>query len=213
VGPIHKPVKENGQVFHLGDQRSWISFGSWFINAECENIPLVATWCDYFYSEEGIFFSNYGVEGVSFEYDENGKPMLTDFIIENPGGLSWAIMSYAMCEIIDGGVSIRNRSYAYPGGERIMNFHTYWIDPSITVTTFDGVAHAVTFTNEENEQLVKYTNDIATYISENYVLFVDGSKPLSEFDSYVSGVKQMNLQECIDIYQAAYDRFAEKFIN
>jgi putative aldouronate transport system substrate-binding protein len=166
--PLHKPVLEEGQVFHLGDQRSWISYGSWFINADCANIPLAATWCDYFYSEEGIFFSNYGVEGVSFEYDEDGKPMLTEFITENPGGLSWAIMSYAMCEIIDGGVSIRNRSYAYPGGERIAGFHTYWIDPDYY--RYDASMEwpsAVTFTNEENSTISQYANDITTYISEN----------------------------------------------
>jgi putative aldouronate transport system substrate-binding protein len=210
--PIHKPVKEPGQVFLLGDQRSWLSYGSWFINTKCANIPLVCTWCDYFYSEEGIFFANYGVEGVSWEYNEEGVPQLTSLIVDNPGGLSWAVLTYAMNELLDGGVSDRFRSYAYPGGERIANYHRYWVDPEYY--KFDASMQwpsAVTFTAEESTQIAQWGTDLTTYVGENYLLFVDGSKPLSEWDSYIEGVNQLHYADILAIYQAAYDRFIEKF--
>ena len=59
---IHKPVRYEGQVFHLGNVASWVQFGSWSISAKCENIPLLASYCDYFYSDEGVIVSNWGVE-------------------------------------------------------------------------------------------------------------------------------------------------------
>jgi putative aldouronate transport system substrate-binding protein len=213
-GPIHKPVLEPGQVFHLGDQRSWISYGSWFVNTKCENIPLFCTWADYFYSEEGVFFSNYGVEGVSWEYNEDGVPQLTDLITKNEGGLSWAVLTYAMNELIDGGVSDRFRSYAYPGGDRIANYHRYWIDPEYY--RFDGSMQwptAVTFTADESAQIAQWGTDLTTYVGENYLLFVDGSKPLSEWDSYVEGINSLHYADILAIYQTAYDRFMARFAD
>ncbi len=44
------------------------------VSAECEYIDELVKWADYFYSDEGAVLYNMGVEGVTFEYDENGVP-------------------------------------------------------------------------------------------------------------------------------------------
>ncbi len=46
-----------------------------------------------------------------------------------------------------------------------------------------------------------------TYISENYLAFVDGSKPLSEWDSYEKGLADIGLADFLAIYQEAYDAY------
>ena len=45
-------------------------------------------WADYFYSDEGSILYNMGVEGVTFEFDENGVPQFKDELINNPDGLT-----------------------------------------------------------------------------------------------------------------------------
>ncbi len=210
--PLHKPVLTQGQVFHLGDVRTRISIGSWGISMNCENIPLLVSYCDWFYSPGGIFFENYGVEGYTFYYDEDGKPMLTDFLVNNPSGMSWALLQYAMNDVFEGGVVMRSRTYAFPGGEQLAAFHAFWDDENFY--RYDGSMEwptAITFGKEDNSRLADLGSDIKTYISENYLQFVDNSKPLSAWDSYVAGLDQLGWAEALTIYQQAYDAFMERF--
>ena len=60
---------------------------------------------------------------------------------------------------------------------------------------------------EQSDKVDQYKNDVATYISENYLAFVDNSKPLSEWDSYVNELMQHNFPEVVALYQEAYDTF------
>ena len=39
--------------------------------------------------------------------------------------------------------------------------------------------------------------------------FVVGDESLDEFDNFVSTLKQMGIEDCIAIEQAAYDRYLE----
>lgn len=55
---------------------------------------------DYLYTEEGILLANYGVEGVTFEYNAEGKPQFTDLIMNNPDG--YAYRDAVALHVIDG---------------------------------------------------------------------------------------------------------------
>ncbi len=76
------------------------------------------------------------MEGVSWEFNEEGVPQLTDLIVNNPGGLSWAVLTYAMSELIDGGVSDRFRSYVTRAESASPTTTGNWIDPGYY--RFDG---------------------------------------------------------------------------
>ena len=154
--------------------------------------------------------SNWGVEGEAFCYDENGKPMLTDFLINHPSGMSWALLQYTMNDICEGGIIMRSKTYAIPGGEQFAEFHTFW-DSHFNCDRTMQWPSAVTFTAEQDGRLANLGIDIQTYIAENFLLFVDGSTPLSEWDSYVAGLDQLGWAECRQIYQDAYDAFMEKY--
>jgi putative aldouronate transport system substrate-binding protein len=210
--PLHKPVLTLGQTFHLGDNRTWFTGGSWGINAHCDDIPLLTTYCDYFYSPEGIFDENYGAEGVTFTYNEKGEPQLTDLLIKHPSGMSWALLQYSINDVMEGGVCMRARTYAFPGGERLNDFHAFWNDSAYY--KYDGSMAwptAITLDAQSNARISELGADIATFISENFLLFVDGTKPLSEWDAYVTDLRSFGWDECLTIYQNAYDGFIERF--
>jgi len=152
-----------------------------------------------------------GVEGDTFVYDENGEPMLSDFIYEHPGGMSMALCTFMNNPLFEGGVSNALRGYAYPGGDRLKSFAEYWGDYD-----YDGAMQwpsSITFTPEQTNSLTQYSVDLMTYIRENYLLFVDGSKPLSEWNSYVDGLVASGLNECQEIYQEAYEAFMERIAS
>ena len=207
---LHEPVLYKGQVFHLGDPASWLQgMGSWTIGAHCENIPLLVTYADWFYSEEGYIDSNWGPEGYCWEYNEKGERQLTDFILENPGGASWAIVQFALCDIFEAGILCRRRSYAYPGGEVLLAWYDIWGNPDFY--RYDGTMvwpDCMTYDAEDTSYLNSVGTDINTFISENYLQFVDGSKPMSDWDSYIDTLTSLTgWKESIEIYQSYYDDF------
>jgi len=63
-------------------------------------------------------------------------------------------------------------------------------------------------TFEEAEDLGSRESDIQTYVEEYTALVISGQKDLaSSWDEYVANIEAMDLQACIDVYQAAYNRF------
>lgn len=52
-----------------------------------------------------------------------------------------------------------------------------------------------------------YMVDIQTYVDEMAVSFVNGTTPLSDYDSYVTALNKLNLPEVLKVRQAQYDRY------
>ncbi|MBR2717191.1 MAG: hypothetical protein IKP17_02970 [Oscillospiraceae bacterium] len=207
---IHEPVLYEGQVLHLGDTASWLQgIGSWAIGTSCQNIPLLVSYCDWFYSDEGMFFANYGVEGYTFNYNENGEPELTDMIVNNVSGASWAILQFAMNDVYEGGILMRSRSYAFKGGEQLRAWYDVWNDPNYY--RYDGSMawpDAMNYSNEDSSYLATVGTDIQTFIGENYLQFVDGSKSMAQWDEYVDTLTHLTgWEEAKAIYQDYYDEF------
>jgi len=51
---------------------------------------------------------------------------------------------------------------------------------------------------------------IETATDEAIVQFINGTRPLSEWDNYVKSLKSMGLDEALDIYRAAYKEYTAK---
>jgi len=209
IEPLPHTLKYEGQELVYGQQLSHFQYGSTSVSAKCSNIPLMVTWMDWHYSEEGFFLGSYGVEGHLHYIDENGNPMLTDFVMNNPDGISsaWLLIMHAASALVDGCLKGSLSRFAYPGGERNIEFRMTWYLPDYK-GTMDYPA-SVSLSDEESEELNQYTNEISTYVAENYLAFVDGSKPLSEWDAYVAELEALGLNECERIYQEAYERFMD----
>ena len=62
-------------------------------------------------------------------------------------------------------------------------------------------------TDEEREETNQLMTDLSTYFQENYVQFVDGTKPMSAWDSYISDVNTFGYERVQELYQTAYDRY------
>ena len=56
-------------------------------------------------------------------------------------------------------------------------------------------------------------NAINTRVEEMAVKFLVGDESLDNFDAYVEEINGMGLQECLDIEQAALDRYMVKKVK
>lgn len=203
--PIPEPVQEKGQQRHFSnvDKPVVVRAGA-TVTTSCENVELALKYLNYFYTEPGIIAFNYGSEGVSYVLDESGKPQFTDLILNNPDGLTsnqaldyYTYNGYAGKVIMNSVQAMffneTQHSCAEVWGEN--NDSDYIISPSVTL----NAAEADVYNG--------YYSDIETLVDEQLTKFIVGDTDMSEYDAFVEQIKGMNLDEVLEAYQSAYDRY------
>lgn len=84
--PVPNPVRNAGDSFPMDISASVVNGLGASISSNCKYPEAAAKLLDYVFSPEGIILSNFGVEGVTFEYGEDGSIRFTDFVLNNPDG-------------------------------------------------------------------------------------------------------------------------------
>ena len=210
--PIGSPLRTKDQIMDVGpDVTRVLVSNSFNFSAKCANLPLIISWCDWLYTPEGGELWSYGLEGEVWEYDADGNRVATELITNNPDGLSytWAASLYAV----------------YMGALSLLFYnHRNFMDPATGAKSWDvamfiidwNKAHykggstypaGARLTPEETEEVSEVSGDIMTYIQENYMLFATQNRDMAEWDAYVQGVYDIGMQNVMDIYQTAYDRY------
>ncbi|MDO4328492.1 MAG: extracellular solute-binding protein [Lachnospiraceae bacterium] len=210
ISGVKFPVAAEGDTpkYTSLDNYPFVGFGT-AISTKCQDVEAACKWLDYHYSEEGNRLLNWGIEGVSYELDENGLPQFTDEILHNPDGLSAdvALGKYAMVSQLEAFAKDHRaeaiRMWVYPAQEeasRIWNEtdFTYRYPPTVSLTP------------EESSELAGIMSDITTYRDENVIRFILGSESIDNYDKFAETIQKMNISRAIEIKQAAYDRLQKR---
>ena len=184
-------------------------YNSASISTKCEYPELAAKYLDYLYGEEGHMYGNFGTEGVSYEMID-GYPTYTDLIMKNPEGLS---VSQAMAKYIRGngaGAMVQDvryieQYYELPSQKDALDKWGRQAEHAVGTTL-----PLLTLTMDESSEYGSVYTDIKKYCDENIVAFITGSKDFGEWDKFVKEVENMGIKRCIEIQQAAYDRYMSK---
>ena len=208
LAPGHIPRTEKDEQVHLTEgidnlvgQTSGYALGP---NSTEEEIQAACMMLNYFFTEEGALLANFGVEGQSFEYDENGEPWYTDLILNNPDGLSQttALVYYT--------------GYMVPAHGDLIKYNistvTTWAD-FVEVWASADNAYALpnlSMTADEQSRYSTAANDVETYMDETLAKFVIGDLDINDdavWEEYLSNMDSLGAGEIAEIYQAAYDRY------
>jgi putative aldouronate transport system substrate-binding protein len=65
----------------------------------------------------------------------------------------------------------------------------------------------ITPTSEESQRLATIMNEVNTYVDEMLVRYIMGQDDVDNFEDFRSNLKQMNIDEAIQIAQTALDRY------
>jgi putative aldouronate transport system substrate-binding protein len=206
ISAVTPAVNEAGETLHVGQKSSDIGNKGLSLTTHCpaEYIDIACQWLDYWYTPDGSMLANYGVEGEAYNLVD-GEIVYTDLMLNNPDlNFTWAMNKYAM----GSGSFIMD-------GDRIYSDYsdTQWEMMDVYNSDYTDFAYSmptVSLTTEESEVYTPLYNDIDTYISETFLLFINGSKPLSEFDEFVDKIYSLGLDQCLEYEQAAYDRYLER---
>lgn len=162
-------------------------------------------WLDYFFGEKGTEIMNYGKEGLTFEYTEDGYPKFTDYIFNNPDGKS----QQEVC-----GVSLGTYQAGFPTLQE-WNYYeqilTPWGKESIEKwsgsANTDGIIPPLSFTEEESSVIATNMSQIETYVSEKVNKIIIGNASIEELPKIREKVKDMGIDEVIEIYNNALARY------
>lgn len=61
------------------------------------------------------------------------------------------------------------------------------------------------FSKAENDELAKYTTPLNTYIEENISKFILGTRPMSEFDKFITELSQFEIDKIVELHNKKYE--------
>ncbi len=177
------------------------------VSADSDNIEIAIRWLDGFYAKDVALNANYGTEefeGTVWHEDAStstGRLIDYDYRYANPDGKSSGMILVEY--------SAKNPPVRYEGmqvecstqikQDGYKTWKTY--EPTNTLPT------RMTLTSEEGTESASLYTDIETYVQECNVKFIMGQMSLDDYDSYRDTLKSMGIERCIEIRQAALDRY------
>lgn len=208
VAAIQDAVKNEGDATHLGqtNYQSLSTASACVITTACQYPEIAIQWMDYRYTEEGSTLANWGVEGVTFEYDDNGDKQYTDLIVNNPEGMTATLAQFRY--MLQNTVCLTSVSAKQQGlTEQQIEAADIWMTNKDNAW---GVPSSLTMTTDEAEEYGSLAGDIITYAQEHFLRYITGDSPIEELQSFVDTCKDMGLEDCLAIQQAALDRYYER---
>ncbi|MBE6991540.1 MAG: extracellular solute-binding protein [Ruminococcaceae bacterium] len=192
-------------ILHFGSVPTLVNSQGITITSACENVELAMKWNDFWYSKEMTRVQRWGVEGESYYLDENGEPAWTQQMITPPDGYNSMIYNAKYVLQINLIYDIYGDYYKYSDAMKAADeIWSYNVEYDYTIP------NAVAMTADEGSEYSTIYADIDTFVSENLSKFMTGDKSFDEWDSFIDQVYDMGIEDCIEIYQAAYDRYAAK---
>ena len=208
--PVYTPVKQEGDThnFQSVDLSAATATMGLSVSAKSEHVEECLKLFDYWFSEEGALFCNYGLENDTFQFNEEGDPVFTDKILHNSDGLSFAqAMAY----------------YTFPPSGPV---YQDWTRELGSVPEKDIVCYDVwgKGTNSQDmptpdvlgmdpelySEWSSIMTNIQTVVDESTPQFISGVRSLDEYDAYLQTLEDFHVDRAVEIVQQAYDDFISR---
>lgn len=195
----------NGHQYMSIARSALRNVGNFIITKANKHPEASMRWVDHFYSEEGIKQYFMGFEGKTYNV-VNGEYVYTDEITKNPNGftLDQAIGQYLSWGGGNNPTVITDKYFK--GGEN--EARTLQVVEQLKKSFPEDVWAPFSYTKEESEATVGYITDIRNYVNEMRAQFITGKASFSQWDTYVSTINKMGLDEYMKVAQTAYERYA-----
>lgn len=180
-----------------------------FITTQCEHPEIAVQFLNYAYTEAGHMLMNFGIEGESYTM-ENGEAIYTDFVTDNADGWSMqqALAGYTQSWFLLGNM-VQDGGYAkqYFGLPQQQEALKVWMDNDGR----DYMVQGVSVPSEYSDEYSMLANEIATYVDEMFVKYINGVASLDDFETeYLATLESLGVDRYIELYQIAYDAFMSK---
>lgn len=184
----------------------------WGFTNECDP-EAAAALLDYLTSDEYYLLTEWGIEGYTFNYDENGQPVkfkgesIEQIHWFNRYGL-WSLGIFSRHERVDrdeenNRVMNAGKEQGYPEG--------YVIKAEMSVKSMETEnalydALLAVATNEEQEKILEWYTDLDTYSDELATKLILGQASLDDWDTYMADFERLHMAEFMELQQGRYER-------
>ena len=183
------------------------------ISCQCEKVEKVVSWMNYFFTEDGIEFANYGIEGDTYIIDENGEYQWTEKITDSD-------------EVPNAEMALKIYTFQgfcsfYDITEKLVSTFTDSAKEAIEIWKVEGTSehtypNGAGLTTEETDEVKNSVADICSAACEEVLKFITGEAEFNEvgWDEYISKLENLGLSEVLAVYQNAYDEYmaGDRFI-
>lgn len=181
------------------------------INADSEYIVEICKMLDILHATEEVVEGSglmgqsftYGLKGIDWDFTE------TSYVQTPPEGQS--ANTYLYAEVIwnnQGRADLFGDMISEGTGNNPTRQRAYLEVVKAYETDYDYVLGFLTFTEDEQYIIDNTMADIQAYYRAKHVEFVTGVSDIeTDWDAYVEEFNKMRIDELVDVYQAAYDRF------
>ena len=161
-----------------------------------------------FYSDEGLEFAKWGVEGETYTKDADGTRTLMPEIDQNglnPGAPKALNVDYGY----HNGVWMLEHGSSDELDQSMLRPEVVEFVESMSDKELAPVAPPAPLDELEREQVSLWTTALKDHVSQNTAAFILGQRSFDEWDAYVAELEGKNLQQYLDVVNAAQKRFAD----
>ncbi|EKN65220.1 family 1 extracellular solute-binding protein [Neobacillus bataviensis LMG 21833] len=201
--PMVKPVTGPTTVKPVIPISTGQSVGQFAITHVNPNPEATIRWIDYSYSSEGSAFLHSLDVGDVWEWadkDKTTRKYITGLPTNHRGTLTPNYgIAVPQWTRIDFAKSFKNKfaefNYRETDNKIIANGQVPFPD--------------VFLKPEELDQVMEISTVLNDYVAQMEEKFITGEEPLSKWGQYIQTQKEIGVDRLVEVYQAAYDRFAE----
>lgn len=204
---------ENG--FYLTADPLIGTYCRYMVTSACDDLEAIVDLFDYIYTTEYAVLNRHGIEGYSFEYDQNDIPQRLyepERAMEGWDGMPLVntVGMFAFPSILIGD-NVLDQTVRDDYTKRKSEFHNYYTDVAadkgnIEVYTDLGSLLALP-TTEEMERTNALENVLKTYVNELLTDLILGNRSVEALPEYIAELESLGLTEYMDIIQARRDRY------
>lgn len=206
------PVMEKGQSPHYAQAAlEYDGSAACIISSQCKTPELAARFLNYAYSKEGHYRMNYGKEGESWEWTQEGPAytaLVTDYETSGWVSLASAIAHYGMANL--SGPFVQDGGYVfqyYDAPEQQKALHN-WNDYQDSQRT---LIPPILLTETEQKVYEQSMRQIEEYVSDQCISWFRGEgSPEEEWQQYLQGLEDRGLSVCKEIIAAAVESYEHR---
>ncbi|HIS30197.1 MAG TPA: extracellular solute-binding protein [Candidatus Limivivens intestinipullorum] len=212
---IPYPSAEGYEAKMYKSAESGLSYNNFWVTSECENPDLVIAWLDFMNSsDEMTIQASFGMiadeeNDYNLHYNDDGA---LEYWTGSPEGMTfgeyrhkWAPATSAyvihdVAEMAENNIFLGNPNNMAKA-EECRKFDEYAVEQSMP---------NVKFTEEETSAITNMKSGIMDQVLQMSARWIAGESDIdADWESYVSTLNGIGLEEYVSIYQTAYDRYQE----
>ncbi len=176
--------------------------GFWYAIGYNDNLQTSLAYIDWLYSDEGMLLTNWGIEGETFEVDENGNRKYIQSFLDTYGGLMGS-------GLYQPGFVGRRMEGAYRAS--LNEFDSASLELGLQFRGKDPAQHMIRYNDEEQNVYDTYALALFNYAQTQWQKMYMGQRSFDEWDQILGEMQEKyHYNELMEVHNSALKRILEE---